>query len=176
MSASKNLFIYFGILLLCSLLQPGCGYHRAMPVNPLLQNISTIAVPYFKNKTFEPELESIFMQAFVNEFIESKRLQVVSREQADVILYGTIKQLLEDTISYDSDDKAQEYRLRVSVDLVLEERQTGKVVWKRTNLQHAEEYTVDTSISASEAIKREALQRLTRDLAERVHDSIMQGF
>lgn len=172
----KRLFIFIGSLILCSLICQGCGYHRAMPVNPLLQNISTIAVPYFKNKTFEPELESIFTQAFVNEFIESKRLRVVDREQADVILYGTIKQLFEDTISYDRDDKAQEYRLRVTVDLVLEKRQTGTVVWKRINLRQADEYSVDTRIIASEAAKREALQRLAQDLAERAHDSIMQGF
>jgi len=147
-----------------------------MPVNPLLQNITTIAIPYFKNKTFEPELEAIFTQAFVNEFVESRRLRVVSREQADVILFGTIKHLYEDTISYDRDDKAQEYRLRVSMELVLEERQAGTVLWKRTNLRHAEEHSVDLSIVVSETAKREALQRLAEDLAERVHDSIMQGF
>jgi len=176
MSACKNVSIILSTLLLGSLVLQGCGYHLAVANNPLLQNIATIAIPYFKNKTFEPEIEAIFTQAFVNEFVESKRLRVVSREQADAVLLGTIKHLDEDTISYDRDDKAQEYRLRVAVDLLLEERQSGAVLWKRTNLRHADEYSVAFNIVVSETAKREALQRLAQDLAERVHDSIMQGF
>ncbi|MCP4630836.1 MAG: hypothetical protein GY850_46110, partial [bacterium] len=49
------------VMVLCS----GCGYRLATPDGPLLDTVSTIAVPYFKNKTFEPGAEALFTAAFV---------------------------------------------------------------------------------------------------------------
>ena len=170
--ADKRIFF----IIIFSLTLSGCGYRLARPVNPMLENINTIAIPYFKNKTFEPEAEAIFTNAFVNEFIESRRLQVVGVADADVVLYGTVKKLHEDTIAYNLDDKALEYRVRTTLAVFLEERKSGNVLWKRKSLKHAEEFPVGSSIVLSETAKRDALQRIAEDLAERVHDSIMQGF
>jgi len=169
----KKLFIT-AVVLSCTVL--GCGYRLATLSNPLLDDISTIAVPYFKNKTFEAEAVTIFTNAFVNEFIESRRLKVVSVDEADVILHGTIKRLHDDTIAYSRDDKAMEYRIHAIVAITLEEKFTGKVLWKRKDLYHTEEYPVSNDIATSETSKRAVLHLLAADLAERVHDSIMQGF
>ncbi len=63
------------------------------------------------------------------------------------------------------------------VDLQLEERTTGKVLWKRKGMRHGEDYPIlDKDIQASEASKRMALQKIAKDLAERAHDSMMMGF
>ncbi|MCX8044962.1 MAG: LPS assembly lipoprotein LptE [Desulfobacterota bacterium] len=169
-------FIMAFSLLLLWCMAVGCGYHRAGTYNPQLAGIATIAIPYFKNTTFEPEAEKIFTHAFINEFIKSKRLRVVSEPDADLILRGTIRKLIEDTIAYNRDDKALEYRMDVVLDVQLERRQTGEVLWKRKNVRHSEEFPVGDNIVLSEAAKRAALGRLAADLAERVHDSIIQGF
>ena len=154
-----------------------CGYHRARLDNPLLANVKTISIPYFKNKTFEPEAEKIFTNAFMNEFIESRKLQIVGPTDADVILYGTVRSLKEDSMGHNSDDKALEYIAQMVIDVQLEERTTGKVLWKRKGMRHGEDYPVFTNdIQASEASKRKALQKIAADLAERVHDSMMMGF
>jgi len=163
------------ILLLC-FAAAGCGYHRARSDNPQFAGMTTIAIPYFANKTFEPELEKIFTHAFVNEFIKSRRLQVVGESGADLVLRGTLRKLVEDTIAYNRDDKALEYRMDVVLDLQLERRATGEVFWKRKGLRHSEEFPVGDNIVLSEAAKRAALERLAADLAERIHDSIVQGF
>jgi hypothetical protein len=155
----------------------GCGYRAARHDNPLLDGIETIAIPYFKNKTYEQEAEALFTHAFVDEFVESRTLMVTGREQADVILFGTVEELNEEPISYSADeDKALEYRVRVTLELSLENMRTGEVLWKRDRMEHGEEYAVGTAIVMTEAGKRVALKRLARDLAERAHDSIMQGF
>ena len=163
-------------ILLCLVLAAGCGYRLARPSNPLLDNIETIAIPFFKNNSFEPGLEAIFTNAFVSEFVESRRLQVVGVEQADVVLYGKIKDVNQDSIAYNLDDKAREYRIMVVLSVSLEDRRTGSVLWKRGSMKHSEEFPVSQQTVFSEAAKREALKTLADDLAERVHDSIMQGF
>jgi len=154
----------------------GCGYHRAGTANPLLAGINTIAIPYFKNDTFEAGLESIFTRAFADEFIQSKRLRVVPIDAADVILRGTLKSFREEILSYDRDDKAMEYRVHVTLDLSLERRESGEILWKRKRLRHNEEYSVSTDIVVSETAKRVALGKTAKDLAKRVHESIIQGF
>jgi len=154
----------------------GCGYRLARPDNPLLDGIETIAVPYFKNKTFEPGAEALFTNALVNEFIAGKRLRVVSEDSADVVVHGTIQKLLDTSLAYSADDKALHYRVRVTLDVYLQNRRTGEIVWKRSNMVHGEEFPVGAAIVISEAAKRSALTRLAEDLAERIHDSIMQGF
>jgi hypothetical protein len=169
---------FFKILYFLSFLitLSACGYRLAKPVNPLINNINTIAIPFFKNKTFEPEAEKIFTYAFVNEFVESGKLKVVGMEDADAVLFVTVTELREDTIAFTRDNKAMEYRVYVSLDILLEERSTGNVLWKRKNLRHSEEFPVDFNIVMSETAKRASLNKLAEDLAERVHDSIMLGF
>ena len=153
-----------------------CGYRLARPSNPLIENIHTIAIPYFKNDTFEPELETLFTHSFVDEFVESRRLQVVGVEEAEVILRGHILQFREETLAYNIEGKAFEYRMIITMDVILEDRLTGKVVWKRNKIIHGEEYSVGNSIVATETAKRRKIKIFAEDIAERVHDSIMQGF
>lgn len=155
----------------------GCGYHPARLDNPLLAEYHTIAIPYFKNKTFEPGAEKIFTDAFMREFIESRKLKIVSESQADVILYGTVRNLKEESIGQNANDKTIEYLLFMTLDLRLEQRTTGKLLWSRKGMRHAEDYPIaDDNIQLSEAAKKAALQKIAADLAERSHDSLMMGF
>jgi len=164
------------LIIVLFFLLSGCGYHLASTANPMLDDYTSIAIPYFKNKTFEAEAVTIFTHAFVNEFIESKRLKVETIDKADLVLYGTVKKLNERTIGYSREDKALEYRVSVTLELSLEEKSTGKVLWKRNDLTHDEEYLSGEGITIAEATKKESLVLLAEDLAERTHDSIVQGF
>jgi len=64
----------------------------------------------------------------------------------------------------------------VTLELSLEEKATGRVLWKRKRLTHDEEYLTGDRVKVSETTKRKSLVQLAEDLAERVHDSIIQGF
>ena len=172
----KKALICTWVILASVLITTGCGYRLAGKDNPMLAGINTIAIPYFKNDTFEAGIESVFTNVFANEFINSKRLQVVNVDQADVILRGTIKNFREQIISYNQDKKALEYRVFVSLDLRLEKRDTGEVLWKRKRLTDNEEYQVSSYITVTQADKTIAVEKMAQDLARRVYESIIQGF
>lgn len=176
MMKQKKALVCKWIILTGVLISAGCGYRLAGKDNPMLAGINTIAVPYFKNDTFEAGIESVFTSVFANEFINSKRLQVVSVDQADVILRGTIKNFREQIISYNQDKKALEYRVFVTLDLSLEKRATGEVLWKRKRLVDNEEYQVSNYITVTQADKTTAVEKMAQDLAQRVYESIIQGF
>ena len=171
----KKVIFLTVLTVIFSLLLSGCGYRLASMVNPMLDNYDSIAIPYFENKTFEAEAVTIFTYAVVNEFVESKRLKVENIDKADLVLYGKIIKLNERSIGYSSEDKAREYRIWGTLELSLEEKSTGTVLWKR-EISHDNEYLSGTDITLIEASKKRALVILAEDLAERIHDSIVVGF
>jgi hypothetical protein len=141
-----------------------------------LGDIRTIAVPYFINKTYEPAVDRIFTDALVNEFVESREFTLTTEDKADVVMRGVLKSLEEKTISHNRKDRALEYRVTVTLEFSVEERATGKVIWRDRNITHNEEYRVNTDIAVTEFNKDEAIKRLAAELAERIHDNLLEGF
>jgi len=182
---TTRLYVW-GVLLLVAF-SGACGYRIARFDNPELEGISTIAIPYFENKTYEPGLDALFTYAFSNKFISTGRLQVVGVDEADLVLRGTIKRVEYDSLAMTSDKRALEWRIWVTTQIVVEERKTGRVLWKRGTLRQGQEYrTTDQTellpgattdeLQLDEAAKRQAFQKLAADMAEQVHDGLLQGF
>ena len=166
------------ILILVSLLvwPFGCGYHFIGQGKGVLGNIKSIAIPYFANKTYEPGIDRVFTEAMVNEFVESREYSLTTVDKADVVMRGTLKSFQERTISYDRNDRALEYRITVVLDFSVEDKATGRVIWSSKDITHNEEYRVNPDISNTEFQKDEAIQRLAAELAERIHDNLIEGF
>ena len=192
MNAARSYVLSAVLVCICL---SGCGYRLARFDNPELDGITTIAIPYFQNKSFEPGIDAIFTHAFVNQFVETKRLQVVGPGEADAVLRGVIKRVDDDSLALTRDRRALEWRVWVTISVVVEERKTGRVLWKRSALRHGEEFRTThymekernppapppeilevQDIQLDEADKRRAFQDLAADLAERVHDGLLQGF
>jgi hypothetical protein len=160
--------------------------------NPALEGMATIAIPYFENKTYEPGLDALFTYAFINKFIETHRLQVVAVDEADLLLRGTIKEVDYRSLAMTPDKRALEWRIWATVQIVVEERKTGRVLWKRGSLRKSEEYRTTSQtaleedaagddipldkLQLDEADKRRAFQVLAADMAALVHDGLLQGF
>jgi len=154
----------------------GCGYHFIGQESGVLAGIDSIAIPYFANKSFEPGLERYMTEALVDEFVKSKFISVVDEARADAVIRGRIEEFSESVISYDRDDRALEYRTRVALDITLERKDTAEILWRNKGLYHFEEYSVAAEIAETEANKKIALKMTAAELAERIHDSIIEGF
>jgi len=162
-----------------------CGYRMARFDNPELEGFTTIAIPYFKNKSYEPGLDAIFTYAFNDTFIENGRLRVVGVEEADLVLRGVIKKVDYDSLAMTPDKRALEWRVWVTTAVVVEERKTGRVLWKRGAIRYGEEYRTSdqqeregttNNLELDHADRRRAFQELAADMADQVHDGLMQGF
>jgi len=162
------------VLLLAGL--AACGYHFIGQGSEVLAEVRSIAIPYFVNKSYEPGLERYVTEALVDEFVKSRIIAVVDEAAADAVIRGRIEEFSESVISYDRDDRALEYRSRISLDITLERRDSGEIIWRNKGLVHFEEYSVATDIATTEANKKIALKMTAAELAERIHDSIIEGF
>ncbi len=170
---SEISILFLALILTCSL---GCGYHFLGKGKGTLGGIKTIAIPYFINKTYEPGIDRIFTDALVNEFVESREFVLTTEDRADVVMRGMVKSFEGKTISHNQKDRALEYRVAVTLEFSAEERTTGKVIWRDRNITHNEEYRVNTDIAVTEFNKDEAIKRLAAELAERIHDNLLEGF
>lgn len=185
-----------GIVILMSIVavSSGCGYHFLGKGRGTLQGYTSIAIPYFSNKTYESGIDRIFTDALVNEFVESREFSITAEDKAEVVMRGVLKSFEEQAISFNKNDRAMEYRITVSLEFSVEDRATGRVLWRDKNITHNEEYRVSMEdipnnsivpndeyrvkqdIAVTEFNKDKAIKRLAADLAERIHDNLLEGF
>ena len=154
----------------------GCGYHFIGQESEVLSGINAIAVPYFSNKSYEARLERYLTESLVDEFVKSRMIAIVDEGDADAVIRGKIENFKEYVISFDKDDRALEYRALVLLEVTLERRDTGEVLWRNKEFFHFEDYRVSSEIAGTEANKEQAIKRISVEIAVRIHDSIIEGF
>jgi len=163
------------LLILCMMPLTACGYQMVGKETHVPSGLNSVAIPTFKNRTYEPEIEVQFTQAFLREFILDRRVNVVDRAQADSLLEGIITDFRIYSVSYDQSGLALEYQTTVILDLTLKDR-TGKVLWEQKNFSETQWFRVSSSVLTNEARKSAAIQRIGRLVAERLRNRFFYNF
>ncbi len=163
------------ITLLCFLLPIGCGYQMVGKETHVPPGLNSLAIPTFKNRTFEPGIEVPFTQAFLREFIQDRRVNVVSRAEADSVLEGVIKHFYIYSVSYDKSGLVIEYQTDVILDLTLKKR-TGEVIWEEKGFSESRWFRASSDVLSNEANKAAALQQIGRFVAERIRNRFFYNF
>jgi hypothetical protein len=154
----------------------GCqGYRYASEYNQLQESIQTIAIPFFKNESFESNIEASFTKAAMNEFIKNRRFAVVS-DGGDATLYGVVKEFRIASIAYSSEDRARQYRAFATLEVTLRSNATGEVLWRNPQMTENREYSVSENIAYTDDNKNLAIDRIALDLAERMYEEIVFGY
>ena len=163
------------VLVLLSFLVSACGY-QLRGTQELAGNPQTVAVLPFTNKTVEGRIEVDLFNALVDEFAQSKNLKIVPASAADLLVTGVISAVENYSISYSEDDKTYEYRVVMTIDAEVKERDTNRIVWRRSSLQQVEEYNSTGEPLTIDRRKQRALKRICKVLAEDIHDGIFRDF
>jgi outer membrane lipopolysaccharide assembly protein LptE/RlpB len=163
------------VTLLCFLFLSACGYRMVGKETHVPPGMNSVAVPTFKNRTYEPGIEVPFTQAFLNEFILDRRVNVVDRAQADSLLEGIITDFRIYSVSYDRSGFVLEYQTSVILDLTLKDR-TGKVLWEEKNFSETQWFRASSSVLTNEASKAAAIQQIGRLVAERLRNRFFYNF
>jgi TolB-like protein len=159
------------------LLLGGCGYRFAGDGGAVDPSLRTVFVAPFTNRTDEPALGNILRNALIEEIRRGSRFEPAEgRESADLLLQCGIRSYETYPASYRKTGFALENRVRVSVELTLEDRRTGNVLWSNRNMAGTETYVIRTDPRLTENGRRAALQELARDLAEAAFRLMTSGF
>jgi len=153
----------------------GCGYQMVGKETHVPPGLNSLAIPTFKNQTFEPGIEVPFTQGFLKEFIRDRRVNVVERTGADSVLEGVIKAYTINSVSYDKSGLVLEYEVSVFLDLTLKKR-TGEVLWGEKNFYETQWFRASSDILTNEANKAAAFQQIGRFSAERIRNRFFYNF
>ena len=120
------------LLLMCA-----CGY-SASPT--LSSRIKSIYIPTFENETTRYGIEQDLTEAVATAFTTDNRLTVVSEQDADVMLRGVIIRYEKGAFTFDRAATVTEYRVSISISVVLEDLAEGKVLWEDDTMNAWEAY------------------------------------
>jgi outer membrane lipopolysaccharide assembly protein LptE/RlpB len=167
---------YRWLSIICLVVLAACGYRMVGKETHVPPGLNSVAVPTFKNRTYEPGIEVPFTQAFLKEFILDRRVNVVDRAQADSLLEGIITDFKIYSVSYDRSGLVLVYQTTVTLDLTLKDR-TGKVLWEQKDFSETTWFRASSSsILINEANKRAAIQETGRLVAGRLRNRFFYNF
>jgi len=159
-------------------LAAGCGYHVAGRADLVPKSVKTIAVPSFGNATIRYKLADRLAAAVTRELISRTRYQVVADpNQADAILSGSVVNYnAYPTVFDDRTGRASGVLAIVQLQISLQDRATGKLIYSRPYLEFRERYEISVDQVAYFDESDTAMQRLSRDVARAVVSSILEMF
>jgi outer membrane lipopolysaccharide assembly protein LptE/RlpB len=156
----------------------GCGYHTAGHNVILPENVRTLAIPSFVNQSQTYRLEQTLTAAVVREFTTRTHYQILheANDAADATLNGTILTTTSSPLTYDSrTGRAESILVVVSMKVSLVDRQ-GKVLFQNPSYIFREQYQVSQELSSFFEEDSPALGRLSRDFAQTLVSSVLEGF
>ena len=166
------------IAALMPLLIASCGYHTAGHSTRLPQQVHTIAVPAFANKTRTFRIEQSLTAAVVREFNTRTQYKIVhdAGSDADAVLRGTVINANSSTLTYDAQTgRASTMLVTVNVSVQLVDRK-GAVLYDNPNYTFREQYQVSREISSFFEEDSAALDRLSRDFARTLVSNVLEAY
>ena len=141
-------------LVVAALFCTGCGYTQAnynenaaaaeADANSKTlyrDDVQTIAVPIFTNRSFERNVEFDLTKAIVNYIESNTPYKVVAKERADTILEGEITRVYIDTVSNSPiSGIPQEQLLTIRVNFTWKDLRTGRILTQRRHFDQSATY------------------------------------
>ncbi len=164
------------LLLGLALSLAGCGYHVPGTSGGALSEVQTLYVQLFENERFEPFLENELTNAVSSQLARKRDARLVeSAVLADAVLSGTITDYQTAAVSYNRDDNIAEYRSTMTIVVMLRRTRDNKILWKG-NASWSKEYFTAIDKTAQEDNEAEAIDEISRRLAEEIYYRITDDF
>jgi outer membrane lipopolysaccharide assembly protein LptE/RlpB len=171
----KRINVLLAIITLCSTTF-GCGYQIMGRGGEFPEGITSLAIIPLENTTKEANLSAIFVSALRREFIFRREVQIVKENKAQASLQGTITSITTRSLAYDEEARAREYRVTITMNLLLTRQGDGEILWRGDGIQGFEEYIASTDVVVEEGRKNSAIRKIAADLAEEIYIKIKERF
>lgn len=148
----------------------GCAGYRWTSRVP--EELRTVAVPNFENRTMSAELGPIVTQHVLREFQREGTFKIRRAGDSSIEVQGAIVSAVQGALSYDRsyDNRGRTYRYMVRAEVSIINKDTGKV------LQNNRSYTAETTTLAVGGdlltARRDASARIAVDLARQIVDDV----
>jgi hypothetical protein len=160
------------VLALLTAVPIACGY-RFSGGGALPAGVQTVFVSIFENRTFEMGLENTITRWIINEF--TRRKASAPQDRADAVLSGVIRSMDSRSISRSRDETTLERRVTLVLDIELTDKD-GRTLLARPGISESEAYDVSSDKQTTEKNRRDALDRLSERLGEKIYGRLTEDF
>lgn len=165
-----------GLCLVVLTLLSACGYHLPGRGENLPDDVQTIVVVPFTNKTTEPFIENQLTNEVRDQFSRRRTLDVVASEElADAVLSGVITSYRTNSVSYDQNDDVTEYRVTMTVEAKLVRTNGEDVIWQGS-VSWQEEFFASDNRADQDYREAEVQDVVSRRLAQEVYNRMTDNF
>ena len=148
----------------------GCGYQIG---SLKMGERQKLAVPQFKNRTGEPNLETRITNEVVRRLqVDGTYIIVADPEQAAYVLLVDLVDFHRDALAFDRADVTNDFRVLLSANLVFTDAKTKKPVWTAARVEGEATYPRGSNQPQSEL---DALPVLIADTSKRIVDKVVDG-
>lgn len=160
-------------------LAAGCGYHLVGTSSFLPDDLQTMYIGTFENKTRWADMDQRLSEAVVQEWVRRRRFQIVEqREGADLHLRGIISALNVSPVTFDERGRATEYQMTLTAQVQLADirGEEPKNLWQDRAFSRRTSYQVD--VSAVDYFDRqiEAMDEVSQEFARALVTAVLEGF
>jgi hypothetical protein len=150
-----------------------CGYSFQ---GTLPEDIKTVAVPVFKNSTYEPAVESVLTSAVLNAFATSGRLRVAPVGEADSLLEGEVTGYNVQALAFDRNSNVTQYRLLITMNVDFKDLRRGALLWRERGLQERADFQVPGQVVVTLGLEDVAVRQAAIVIARRVVSLALERF
>lgn len=152
----------------------GCGYHLGEIRPTPMRSVRTVAVPTFKNNTFESRIEVLFADTFVKKLQQDGTYRVVDTSQADAVVYCVIEEIRRGALRSVQNNvlATSEYSLIVTARYEVVDQGTGRVLMQG----QVSGRTSFFSGNDLQTLERQGLSNAAIDLAENLTTRVSEGW
>lgn len=152
----------------------GCGYH-AVGTRGLLAEANGVNVTVFSNKSYRPGLEGILARDLIDELALRTGGRVLPPDQAQLELTGSFLSYVTYAVSYTAQNTIKEYRTVITVQAILREQQSKKVVWKG-DISGDQTFPVNANLALQQNAEEAAAAKICRRISEDIWRKIGETF
>jgi outer membrane lipopolysaccharide assembly protein LptE/RlpB len=162
-------------LILASLLiLSGCGYKLGEIRPTAMRSVRSLAVPTFKNNTYESRIEILFADTLVKKLQQDGTYSIVNTAQADAIVSCTIEKIDRGALRSVQNNvlATSEYSLIVTARYEVVDQRNGIVLMQGT----AQGRTSFFSGNDLQTLERQGLSNAAIDLAQNISTRLTEGW
>ncbi len=158
---------------------PGCGYHLVGTASTLPPDLKTLHVEVFKNQTGWADVDQRLSEALTAEWVRRRRYVVVDDpKQADIVLKGRIISVRSTPVTVDSQGRATEYQMTLTVAAELDDVRGPKPkrLWQDKAFSRRTSYPVDVNSVDYFDRQTQAIEDVSKALARDLVTAVLEGF
>ncbi len=164
----------FFLAALAATMLSGCGYKLGEIRPTPMRSVRTLAVPTFKNATYEPRVEVLLADTLIKQLQSDGTYTIVSDDDADAIVYCTLRSIERRSLRSVQNNvlATSEFEIVLEVYYEVTERTTG-IILMEGRVRGDASFFADDDLQTAE---RQAIPVAAREVAIELSTVLSEGW